>query len=99
MVVPVVLDAIHVTLTEGMTADTIEAAMIAMTTGNTTDHTEEGLHHRTTEALTGLGPDRGLILPVVTECHLQAKPLPLPKHREEMFEWNDWFQNSCFFMR
>lgn len=38
-VVPVVLDAIHVTTTVGMIEDTTGVATIAMTTGTTTDHT------------------------------------------------------------
>lgn len=46
--VRVVLGAIHATMTVDMTADTTvgttEAAMIAMTTGTTTDHTGNYLH-------------------------------------------------------
>lgn len=84
--VQVVLDAVHVTMTVDMTADTtvdtIEAAMIAMTTGNT-DHTEGDLRPHTTEGLTGLGPDRGLILPVATERCCQAPPPP--RHGQEIF--------------
>lgn len=38
-VVPVVLGVLHVTTTAGMTVDTTGVAMIAMTTGNTINHT------------------------------------------------------------
>lgn len=81
-VVQVVLDAIHVTTTVDMTVDTTEVAMIAMTTGTITGHTEGDLLHHTTEAHTGLAPDHDLILPVAIECCCQAHLLP--KHREEM---------------
>lgn len=54
--------AILVTTTVDTTADTTDT--IAMTTGTTTDPTEGDLLHRTTEGLTGLGPDPGLTLPV-----------------------------------
>lgn len=73
-VVPAALDAIHVTMTVGMIVDTTEAATIAMTTGTTTDHTEGDLHHHTTEGLTGLGPDHGLILPVAIETSSSQSP-------------------------
>lgn len=70
-----VLGALRVTMTVFMTADTTEAAMIAMMTGTTTDHTEGDLRHRTTEGLTGLGPDHGLILPVAIErCSSSSFP-------------------------
>lgn len=83
-----VLDATHVTTTVDTTADTTEVAMIAMTTGTTTDHTEGDLLHRTTEGRTGLGPDHGLTLPVAIER--RCRDHPLPKHRQEMFsEWYD----------
>ncbi len=42
-VVRAVHDAIHVTTTADMIADTTEAATIAMTTGTTTDHTGDYL--------------------------------------------------------
>lgn len=86
-VVQVVLAAIHVTTTVDTTADTTvdttEVATIVMTTGTTTDHTDGDLHPHTTEGLTGLGPDRGLILPVAIERCRQAPPPPT--HRQEMF--------------
>lgn len=81
--VPAVLDAIRATTTADMTADTTEAATIAMMTETTTDHTEGDLLHRTTEGLTGLGPGHDPILPVVTErC---CPPYRLSKHTQEMF--------------
>lgn len=81
-VVPVVLGAIHVTTTVDTIVDTTEAAMIAMTTGTTTDHTGD-LHHHTTEGLTGLGPDHDLILPVDIDPFCQAKTSFHPK--QEVF--------------
>lgn len=79
-VVQVVPAAIHATMIVDMTADTTvdttEAAMIGMTTGITTDHTEGDLRPRTIEGLTDLAPDRGLILPVATERCCQAPPPP-----------------------
>lgn len=62
--VPAVLDVTPETTTAATIAAMTEAATIAMTTGNTTDLTEGDLHHRTTEALTGLDPDHDPILPV-----------------------------------
>lgn len=78
-VVQVVHDAVHVTMTEDMTVGMTEVAMTAMRTGTTIDHTEGDLHHHTTEELTGLALDHGLILHVVIEA------LPLPKLRPEVF--------------
>lgn len=65
--------AIHVTTTVDTTAATIEAAMIATTRGNTTDHTDEDLHHLTTEEHTDLGQDPGLILLVDIEQFRQTR--------------------------
>lgn len=78
-----VRDVIHVTTTADTIVDTTEAATIATMTETTTGLTEGDLRHRTTEELTGLAPDRGLILPVAIE--LPSPASHSPKHRQEMF--------------
>lgn len=72
-VVPVVVLAVTpVNTTAGTIGATTEEATIAMTTGSTTGHTEGDLHHHTTEELTDLDPDHGLILPVDIERSRRA---------------------------
>lgn len=66
-VAPVDLAVTLETMTVAMIAAMNEEAMIAMTTEITTDHTENVLHHRTTEGSTGHGPGHDPILRVAIE--------------------------------
>ncbi|PWA31509.1 hypothetical protein CCH79_00002857 [Gambusia affinis] len=82
----VVPGAIHATTTADMTVDMIEAAMIAMTTGTTTDHTGEDLHHHTTEAHTDLGQDPGLILLIMNKLYVgNLSPSVTVEDLEQLF--------------
>lgn len=66
-VAPVVLAVTHETMTEDMIVVMTEEATIAMMTEITTDHTENALHHLTTEGNTDPGPGHDPILHVAIE--------------------------------
>lgn len=66
-VAPVVLAVTLETMTEAMIVVMTEEAMIAMMTEITTDHTENALHHPTTEGSTGPGPGHDPTLHVAIE--------------------------------